>query len=274
MKVFDLLKSRHNNKWALISAVAGYKPEIDRLITSLTAKQLGYAFDGLATAPSKVSQLVEALAAIDCEILKMLSQDWIDPRNLKNSPYDSQEAFWTEAWSSSLRHLKRIKAIHRNYVDVPALEHEVSILWDKPKKNKVSFIETANIIKKRFLSSSNIRILASAELTEKSLSAKELQQCINKIDIKYAPLQLLRLLRGRLQILDTSAQEYIFTLLQNFDKRHPLEAAILVETAIGLEMNVLEMVDEKLVQIVLTTDDPSNIEWIVFILRRNGWCIP
>ena len=253
------LETRSDGYWELLATAAGAYGSVARTEESLSVEALRLGSHGQATAPSIVRERVEALAAWNPLALARLTVGWFEPRDIGDDPW------WTAAWSTALRHLKSLGPLERDRFDVPSLAAEVALLWDDGSPRGFSWRQLVSPAVTP-LSFESARALASARMMETTLSKNDLITC---------PLSMLRLLRGRANLLDISAIDHVIARARSWQDQDPLESALALEVCqeASVEEDVIDCIRMDVIEHVSAIRDPRHMLPFVYVLLGE-WKVP
>lgn len=259
MILTEQLAKRMDGYWELVATAVGQEVSLDKTLTGLSAKELARGALGKAIAPSVIRARVEALAAYDPALLASLAREWIAPHEIVDDPA------WAAAWSTSLRHIKEVNRLERADVDVPALAEEVDVLWFEPGQ-PISWYDTARRLAgaEKPWSYNELRKLARCALVEPSLSDQ---------DLAHARVAMVRLLRGRTSILDSTAHTFIRDLAERTIQGLSSVAPLALEVALALTPERRQEFEALLLSRMRTVDDPRPLAPIAYVLL-GAWRVP
>lgn len=252
----EVLKGRWDSFWELAATSVGVEESVKKTLTGLSAEEINKGANGQACSPSLIRERVEALAAWNPMTLTILASEWVQPKDI------DEFSWWQPAWSVSLRHLKALNAVQREDVDVPALSAEVGILWNDKEKEVFSWQEMKSKVQEGVLYG-ELRKLSDSTLRENTISVE---------DIADAPPEILRLLRGRYDLLDSRARNYIVELATSTPVGQGFPELI-VEVCKELSLNVTNELCRNLARRIPTLKDPRKVVPLIYVLVSD-WRVP
>lgn len=255
----EMMSQRDDGYWELLATAAGCGESVEKTRSGLTAKALASEPEGPAVGMHIVMYRVEALAAHDVSELVSLSREWRRPSEI------DPDTWWSAAWYSSLRHLERRGAVVPSEAQVPWLIREARAIWGNVDASSVSWRALAGELKTRWCDLAEIRALAHRPLEEPSLDAR---------DVEAAPRTMLRLLRGRGELLSQDARALLLeharkSLVEGRDD----ETSLLVDLAIELEPAFLGEISTFLVKKIPSLKNPREIIPLPY-LALGSWRMP
>jgi len=280
-KLADACQSYQYGHWEILASVAGNVDAQASVESSLEAAVLSQGAGGAAISPMRVGWRVEALACFAPKRLNELATMWPAPMSL-NEMSGGADAFFIQAWRTSLRHLYRLKAITRPHFDCPAFQEESDVVWGKVEAGTIAWRQITEEFAEGFVTDREIRRLANCPLSESVLNDRDIDRCMQiprirlqgDVTFRRSPLQILRLLRGRAEILDSPARAKIAELFTRIDLFDPIEQAILIELGMELGLDISEVAATQLRRQILETKDPTSVCLQVFVLMGEHWQTP
>ena len=259
---WQLELARDDGYWELLATALGHPEALMRTRQGLNAAEIEKGAMGLALAPSLIRERVEALAAYDPVLLVELSKGWLRPHAIGGADW------WIAAWEPALRHLAACGAIDAHAIDEESLARERNLLWPRVAAEACSWRELLTAVGPAAggLRGDTLRRLAHCELSNIRLGAAE---------VEAAPPPMLRLLRGRWELLDESARASISRLAraQLAGDGDPFEAAIVVEAALACATLPLEWARQALAARLHSAHDPRELIPLFYVLAGN-WRVP
>jgi hypothetical protein len=255
----EALSRRHDSYWELLATAAGASASTAKTIEGISAREIYKGVQGRAIAPSFIRERIEAISVSNVQILADLARQWIDPQDIHGDPW------WIAAWEASLRHLKGLRLVTQEAVNVPELSREVHVLWNDPIHQQVSWHTMLHQARLTEIQNFEIRDKSRYQLEERSISGP---------DVRQAPPKLFRLLRGRANRLDPSARAILASMQETCLNRDPFEAALIIELYKELSLGTCENLYYKLADLVPSMTDPRDIIPLVYVLLNDNWKVP
>lgn len=259
LQLSAVLSKRLDGPWRLTATAAGVGDAIDATERALSAQSIDAGTQGAAGSAHALREDVEALAALDPKRLVTLSSRWRAPRAIDG------DRFWCATWEAALRHLVAAEAIRRTEADVPELANEVATLWPRDATEPLHWRDLVEELGGEMVSFATLRRWAARPLAETSLS---------EADISETPPLVLRLLRGRTQLLDPSARRHVAALLEEWDEWDPFEAAVIAETCQHVAPEAFAQCTRRVSEAVPQMHDARSAIPLVYVLLGRGWKIP
>jgi hypothetical protein len=260
MTLSDALGSRSDGYWELLATAVGNPDALAQTRKGLAREALERGAFGEGVAPSIVRQRVEALAAWNRETLVELAMGWIEPSKIDRNP------LWTAAWGASMRHLHSANIFGSEYFSVPELASERAIVFST-RRPAVSWRELARRWQSSSLPFDAVRETAQALLSERTIS---------RDDVITAPVSMLRVLRGRANLLEPDAINAIETRARVALERPNFDAAVLFDTLREPEIRNEQLLlfgRERLETHLGTIADPREILELAYVLL-GSWRLP
>jgi hypothetical protein len=255
----EALRHRTGSRWVFLAAAAGKREAIEELCTALSRAELDRGTAGAALTPSLVSERVEALAASGGNTLVRVARDWRRPSEIGDDP------FWSAAWTSALRHVAAPLALDANDFRASAVAMEAQLLWPTGDVVTHTWDALAATCRARLVPYEEIRRWSSCNLADRHFQEQQ---------VRDAPTLLLRVLRGRFDLLTAGA---VHTLRERSDDlldQDPFEAALLAEVLTTFDDSWLATFRRRLVQRLPTVHDAQEIIPLAYLLLGHGWVVP
>jgi hypothetical protein len=250
---------RQDGYWELLAASVGTPRALARVLTGLSREQLEQAARSDEITPSLVRERVEALAAFDPRLLADLAGSWRSPAEIRGDP------FWQAAWGTALRHLRELDLFSEMATRAPELAAEVAIIGSTPAPEARSWSQLIHKYKSQFIPYDTLRMWANLPLSDSAISVRA---------VEAAPLLLLRILRGREQLLDSAARNHLRSVAVDALALDPLESALLLEIVRRFDTNVIAVVREGLVQLLPALLDARVVIPLAYLLVSPHWIAP
>jgi hypothetical protein len=245
-------------KWELLATAIGVEEAVKVTTDGLRGAELHKKVGGKASFPSVIRERVDALAAYNPQLLAQLAQQWLVPSAIQN------DHWWTAAWHPSLRHLKQLGVIQRDQVNVPALRHEVDILWYDADPSPISW----KALQREFDHAGGrdfdmMRMVSSRQLSDTTLSVQ---------DITSVPFYRLRSLRGKTEKLDKSARDWLQDMGRTGAQGDFAGAVYVLELCKELSLPVEAELEVRIARQIPQLD-LTSIASTIYVLFTN-WRIP
>lgn len=234
------------------AAGAGQPAAVDKVVGFLRPDSI----DRRDSAPSDMAPLVEAVAAHHRPTLAGLTKQWPDPADVAGHPW------YEAAWTAALRHIDRSR-LGRSPHDVDFLDDELALIGDgvdDPRPWSWFELPTGN---GRPFVDLDLRALARRPCTNAAIDAAALAT---------APMRALRALRGRFDLLDSSARRFLVAIDPD-PVEDPYGIAVLLEASrdlgLGLATPIAERVNHEL--------SNGTTSWSMFdtvLTLMSDWVVP
>jgi hypothetical protein len=252
------LSQRQDEYWELLATAAGVPESVARTEHGLCAEALSQGPRGPAIAPSLVMERVEALSAFSPDRLARLASEWVPPREIDDDPW------WTTAWTAGLRHLDAVGAISRARAETPALAKECALIWGNPSPPEISWRLFAETLQTDLSRYDTCRLVGRARIIESTISDH---------DLRAVPWEMLRLLRGRITLLDPAARTLIHERARTWATRDPLEAALVAEICGDISSQDFDCIRQEVIDAIPSVSDARTLIPLAYVLL-GSWHTP
>jgi hypothetical protein len=255
----DALRRRTDGRWSFLAAAAGDQKAIEELAAALSRKELDRGTGGAALTPSLVSERVEALAVSAGATLARVALGWRKPAECGDDP------FWTAAWVPALRHLAPRLSLNPSEFRLPATAREAELLWPTGVKCTCTWNELAATYRSRYVLYDELREWSLHPLADRRI---EIAQMAN------APALLIRLLRGRYELLTAEGVEQLRARAEDVRTEDSFEAALLAEVLSLFDNDGTTALQLRFLDRLTGVDDPRGMVPLAYVLLGNGWLVP
>lgn len=243
----ELLRRGRVGPWQRIAAVAGDGSAIVALSTLLGAPHLEVAED-----LDGVARNVEALAAARRKVLVSQVTRWPPPPEVADRPG------FDVAWATALRHLPDWPDLDGAGEAVTSEADLLRLQGTRP----LTWHELVERTERTLAPRSAIRWAGSCRLLDDHVPAAELEK---------VPFPVLRALRNKTSVLDAAGRSLIEQ--KATDPEDPLEAALAVELATELGLDVYDEAAAALLDDLDGGWSPEEAEPLAFVLLSD-WRLP
>jgi hypothetical protein len=279
------MRSRSDGYWELLATSVGDQESIRKTMNGVSADALASGTNGPAISPRLVDERLQALAALDHEIVQALASTWKPPSALNPGLTDPETDFWTAAWCAGLRFLKEPpEPLAEESSALPlALERELAVVfgrvahgfsnWDALIREVVSSSVTYDELRK---------VAVALPAGDETVSQEELIGLLGSQRPGSKYLERLRIFTGRPTVLSVPARRSLERL---FCDAWFIKAAfatdrganvVLMQLVLALTQDegLKERATEHLMARLSEEGDPQQLAPFAYLLADTGWSCP